>query len=95
MIGPHGFVPTQNDEQSCDVCSGVPGDPIHRNSVGPRAQQAAENAQRQAPEKPKGRLSAGWVFLAFAGIAVAVIAVGNFLSDGQTESGDDAANAST
>ena len=25
MIGPHDFVPTRDDEQSCDVCSGVPG----------------------------------------------------------------------
>ena len=95
MMGPHGFVPTRDDEQSCDVCSGVPGDPIHRVAAGSRDQLAQEVPTRQAPEKPKGRLTAGWFFPAFAGIAVAVIVVGNLLSDGLTESGDDPSVDST
>jgi hypothetical protein len=82
MIGPHDFVPTRDDEQSCDVCSGVPGDPIHRVAAGPRDQWAQETPARQASGKPKGRLSAGWLFLAFAGIAVAVFVVGDLFSDG-------------
>ena len=89
MIGPHAFVPAQDDEQSCNVCSGVPGDPIHRVVAGPRDRSSQETPTRQAPGKPKGRLSAGWLFLAFAGIAVVVSVVGYLMSDGQTNMGDD------
>ena len=89
MIGPHAFVPARDDEQSCNVCSGVPGDPIHRLGAGPRDRWTQETPARQASGKPKGRISAGWLFLVFGGIAVVVSVVGYFLSDSQTEMGDD------
>ena len=89
MIGPHAFVSTRADEQSCNVCSGVPGDPIHRVAAGPRDQRTQETPTRRSPEKTKGWISGGWLFLAFGGIAVAVSVVGYLLSDGKTNMGDD------
>jgi uncharacterized protein YkwD len=94
MIGPHDFVPTQYDEQSCDVCSGVPGDPIHRIGVGSRTQQAPELPQQQASGQTKGRKSVGWVLVAVGGIAAVVFAVGYLLLGGDTKMGDGSTVAS-
>lgn len=87
IIDPHGFVPAQDDAQSCDICSGVPGDPIHRVGAGPRdgwSPRDSETPRQRPPGKPKGRVAKRSILLAVGGIAVVAIAAGYFLSDSQT-----------
>ena len=87
MVGPHGFVPSREDSQSCDICSGVPGEPIHRLRVESRDREAQDTARQRALGKTQGRESPRSILLGLAivGIVGAILAGGYLLWDSRTE----------
>ena len=91
IVVPHGFVATRDDPHSCNICSGVIGDPIHliRNYSSNQGTQVSsrerESERQQAPQKTYGRGAGKSILLAVAVIVGAVLAVGYFLSDSGNE----------
>ena len=87
IIGPHGFAPSRDDSQACDICSGVPGDPIHqirsdsRNLGAQRAESQRASVKAQGEGTAKSILSA----VAIVGIVGGALAIGYFLWDSRTE----------
>ena len=91
IVVPHGFVATRDDPQSCNICSGVPGDPIHlsRNyssNQGTRMSSREPESERQpALQKTNGQGAGKSILFAVVVIVGAVLAVGYFLLDSGKE----------